>query len=299
MRTVHANDDTTTYSFSASHTLFVRLKITVANFSLLFKPFTHPMGTAIEWSEETWNPTTGCTKVSDGCKNCYAETLSKRLAAWGKKKYRNVFKFTEHPDDVDLPLHWKKPRKIFVNSMSDLFHEDARIEFIGQCFDVMMRAHHHTYQILTKRPKKMAEFSAMFTNFAGFNIPNHIWMGTSIEDSRVASRIDDLRKVECGVRFISFEPLIGPVGNVDLSGIDWAIIGGESGKGFRPVKEEWIQDLIRQCEAQGVAVFFKQWGGHRPKSGGRTINGRTYDAYPEIKPSPSDGKITSYLENRK
>ena len=262
------------------------------------KPFRHGMGTAIEWTEATWNPTTGCTKVSAGCKNCYAETVSKRLHAWGKKKYRNIFKFTEHPDEIDLPLRWRKPKKIFVNSMSDLFHEEARMEFIAQCFDVMLRANQHTYQILTKRPEIMADFSEMFAKFAGFEIPSHIWMGTSIEDARVAHRIDSLRKVKCGVRFISFEPLIGDVGQVDLSGIDWAIIGGESGQGFRPVREEWIQDLITQCEAQNVAVFFKQWGGRRPKSGGRTINGRTYDAYPETKPGLDDGKISAYLQAR-
>ena len=250
---------------------------------------------AIEWTNKVWNPTTGCTKVSAGCKHCYAETVSKRLAAWGKKKYRNIFKFTQHPDDVGLPLKWRKPQKVFVNSMSDLFHEEAQMEFIAQCFDVMLRADRHTYQILTKRPKIMAGFSEMFAKFAGFQIPNHIWMGTSIEDSRVAGRIDDLRNVKCGMRFISFEPLIGSVGRVDLTGIDWAIIGGESGSGHRPVKEEWIQEIIDQCEAQGVAVFFKQWGGQRPKSGGRTINGRTYDAFPEEKPSADREKILAYL----
>ena len=251
---------------------------------------------AIEWTNKTWNPTTGCTKVSLGCKNCYAETASKRLFAWGKKKYRNIFKFTQHPDDIGIPLKWRKPQKVFVNSMSDLFHEDAQMEFIAQCFDTMLRADQHTYQILTKRPKIMAEFSEMFGKFAGFQIPNHIWMGASVEDSRVVDRIDDLRKVRCGMRFLSIEPLIGPVGKVDLAGIDWVIIGGESGTGFRPVKEEWIREIISQCEAQDVPIFFKQWGGQRPKSGGRTINGRTYDAYPEQKPNSDREKILAYLE---
>ena len=185
---------------------------------------------------------------------------------------------------------------MFVNSMSDLFHEEAQMEFVAQCFDTMLRADRHTYQILTKRPKIMAEFSEMFGKFAGFQIPNHIWMGTSVEDSRVVDRIDDLRKVRCGMRFLSIEPLIGPVGKVDLAGIDWVIIGGESGTGFRPVKEEWIQEVISQCEAQNVPIFFKQWGGRHPKSGGRIINGRTYDAYPEQKPNSDQEKILAYLE---
>lgn len=240
-------------------------------------------GSRIEWTEATWNPTTGCTKVSSGCKNCYAATLSKRLKAMGLKKYKNEFQFTEHPEELELPLHWKKPRKIFVNSMSDLFHEKATMEFIGRCFNTMMQANWHTYQVLTKRPKKMAEFSNLFYKYFGQEIPSHIWMGTSVENGDNVRRIDELRKVKCYIRFISFEPLVGPVGQLDLDGIDWAIIGGESGFGFRPVKKEWITEIIRQCRKQKVKVFFKQWGGIRPKSGGRMINSRTYDEYPTVK----------------
>ncbi len=240
-------------------------------------------GSRIEWTEATWNPTTGCTKISAGCKNCYAATLSKRLKAMGLKKYKNEFQFTEHPYELETPLHWKKPRKIFVNSMSDLFHEKAAMEFIGSCFDTMMRARWHTYQVLTKRPKKMAEFSTLFYKYYGQEIPSHIWMGTSVENEDNVWRIKEIRKVKCDIRFISFEPLIGSVGKVDLDGIDWAIIGGESGYRFRPVQKDWILEIIRQCKQQKVKVFFKQWGGIRPKSGGRVINGRTYDEYPEAK----------------
>jgi protein gp37 len=239
-------------------------------------------GSKIEWTEATWNPTTGCTKISSGCKNCYAATLSKRLKAMGMEKYKNGFEFAEHSEDIELPLQWKKPRKIFVNSMSDLFHEKSTMKFIEKCFAVMMTADLHTYQVLTKRPKKMAEFSKLFyTNF-GQVIPSHIWMGTSIENEENVWRIDELRNVQCTVKFISFEPLIGSVGKLDLDGIHWAIIGGESGHGFRPVQKEWIMEIIQQCKKQNVKVFFKQWGGTRPKSGGRIINGRTYNEYPKI-----------------
>lgn len=237
---------------------------------------------AIQWTDATWNPTTGCTKISQGCKNCYAETLSKRLKHMGLKKYKNNFKFTQHESDVELPLQWKKSRKIFVNSMSDLFHEEAEMEFVGRCFFTMVKANWHIYQILTKRPDKMSEFSTMFSKYFGFPIPNHIWMGTSIENNDTTWRIKELKKVKCSMRFISFEPLLEKINKVNLTGIDWAIIGGESGFHYRPVDGAWIKDLINQCKKQKVKVFFKQWGGIRPKSGGRTINGRTYDGYPKI-----------------
>ena len=240
-------------------------------------------GSAIEWTEATWNPTTGCTKISQGCKNCYAATLSKRLKAMRIKKYKNNFKFTQHDGEVELPLKWKKPRKIFVNSMSDLFHEEAKMEFIARCFDTMTRANWHVYQVLTKRPTKMAEFSKMFYSYFGFQIPNNIWMGTSVEDNQTTWRIKELRKVKCYTRFVSFEPLLEEINKVNLSGIDWAIIGGESGHHYRPVEKKWVQGLIEQCKRQNVKVFFKQWGGLRPKSGGRTINGRTYSEYPKLK----------------
>lgn len=240
---------------------------------------------SIEWTEATWNPTTGCTKISTGCKNCYAATLSKRLKAMRVKKYENEFEFTEHEDDLELPFTWKKRKKIFVNSMSDLFHEKSSMEFVGRIFLTMMQANWHIYQVLTKRPSRMAEFSKHFHNFFDQDIPDHIWTGTTVEDSDNVWRIDELRKVKSSIRFISFEPLLESVGKLNLDGMNWAIIGGESGHGFRPVREDWIMEIIQQCEKQNVPVFFKQWGGIRPKSGGRMINGRTYDYYPKIKKS--------------
>lgn len=240
------------------------------------------IGSTIEWTEATWNPTTGCTKISPGCKNCYAERLSKRLKAMGVKKYKNNFKFTEQPDDLELPLTWKKSKRVFVNSMSDLFHEQSKMEYIGQCFHTMMQADHHNYQVLTKQSNKMFEFSKLFKEYFGHKIPSYIWMGVSVENKDFKWRIDDLRKVKCETRFLSIEPLLGSVGKLDLQKIDWVIIGGESGYGYRPVKEEWILDIIKQCKKQKVAVFFKQWGGIRPKSGGRVIKSRTYDEYPSI-----------------
>lgn len=238
----------------------------------------------IEWTEATWNPTTGCTKISQGCKNCYAEKLSKRLRAMGVKKYENNFKFVQHEYEINLPLKWKKPKKIFVNSMSDLFHENATTEFIAKCFHTMTTANWHIYQILTKRPNKMAKFSKMFEKTQGFQIPNNIWLGTSVEDNLTTWRIEGLKKVRCYTRFISFEPLLGPIHDIDLSGIHWAIIGGESGYGFRSIEKNWVESLIKQCKKQNVKVFFKQWGGIRPKTGGRTINGKTYDEFPEPNP---------------
>ena len=240
-------------------------------------------GSGIEWTEATWNPSTGCTKVSPGCKNCYAEAMSKRLKAMRLPKYSRGFEYREHPGDLLLPLSWRKPRRIFVNSMSDLFHEASSFEFTARCFATMLRADWHVYQVLTKRPKRMAEFSMLLADHLGGRLPSFIWMGTSVESAEFTGRLDDLRRVSCMTRFVSFEPLLGPVGKLDLSMIDWAIIGGESGPRYRPVEKEWILDIIRQCRKQGVAVFFKQWGGIRPKTGGRTINGRIYGEYPKIR----------------
>ncbi len=240
------------------------------------------VGSGIEWTEATWNPSTGCSKVSSGCANCYAERLAKRLHAMGQPKYRNGFAYTEHPDAVNLPKAWKKPRRIFVNSMSDLFHENATRDFVLRCFEVMLQANQHTYQILTKRPHLMADFSKRFEDIFGYVIPGNIWMGTSIEDANSLFRMDRLREVRCKTRFVSFEPLLGPVRPANLDGIHWAIIGGESGAGYRPVKKEWVRDIIRQCRDQKVPVFFKQWGGPRPKSGGRRVDGREYSEYPVL-----------------
>ena len=237
---------------------------------------------SIEWTEATWNPTTGCSKISPGCKNCYAEKMSKRLNVMGVKKYKNNFQFTEQPNDLELPLNWKKSKKIFVNSMSDLFHEESRMEFIANCFHTMIKADWHIYQVLTKRSHTMIEFSKLFESYFGEKIPSHIWMGVSVENEDYTWRIDELRKVRCNTRFLSIEPLIGSVGKINLKGIDWVIVGGESGLNHREIKKEWILDIIKQCKKQKVAVFFKQWGGIRPKSNGREINGRIYDEYPQV-----------------
>jgi protein gp37 len=250
----------------------------------------------IEWTEATWNPSTGCTKISPGCKNCYAERLTKRLKAMGQRKYQSGFEYREHPNEIELPLKWKTPKKIFVNSMSDLFHKNSNLEFVGRCFFTMIQADWHTYQILTKRPDKMKEFSELFLNYFGYDIPSHIWMGVSVENQDYVGRIDQLRKVRCNTRFVSFEPLLGPIKNVDLQNIDWVIIGGESGYGFRPIQKDWIIDLIKQCRKQRVVVFFKQWGGVRAKSGGRLLNGKTYDEYPSIVKLENLAKFVTFDE---
>lgn len=209
----------------------------------------------------------------------------------GLQKYRNEFKFTHHESDVELPLRWKKPKKIFVNSMSDLFHENAKTEFVARCFDTMIRADWHIYQVLTKRPDRMVAFSNLFKKYFGFPVPDHIWLGTSVEDNESTFRIKELRGAACRIKFVSFEPLLEEIKDVDLSYIDWAIIGGESGPGYRPVEGEWIRGLIKQCKRHGTKVFFKQWGGPRPKSGGRKIDGKTYNEYPELALRPGlDGR---------
>ena len=238
------------------------------------------VGSDIEWTEATWNPATGCSKVSSGCKNCYAERLSARLQAMGLEKYRRNFAYTEHEGEVDLPLRWKKPRRIFVNSMSDLFHEESRMGFVGRCFHTMLRAHWHTYQVLTKRPARMAKFSEEFEGHYGYPIPAHIWMGTSVEDNAAARRINELRAARCRVRFVSFEPLLEKIRSMSLKGIDWAIIGGESGPHYREMDPGWVDSLVGQCRRDKVRVFFKQWGGRTPKAGGREVHGRTLSEYP-------------------
>ena len=230
---------------------------------------------AIEWTDASWNPTTGCSKVSPGCQNCYAERLSTRLRLMGNPKYKNGFDFTMHPSALDLPLRWKEPRKIFVNSMSDLFHEWMPDDYLDRCFEVMEEADWHVYQILTKRPERMARFAKRHGK-----IPDHIWMGTSVELALYKSRIDILRQVNAKIRFISFEPLIGPIGRVNLYGVAWAIAGGESGPNHRPIQLSWVRELRDQCVSQGVAFFFKQWGGPTPKSGGRRLDGRFWNEYP-------------------
>lgn len=229
----------------------------------------------IEWTDASWNPSTGCSKVSPGCRNCYAERLSARLKAMGNQKYTKGFKFTLHEDALDLPLRWKVPRKVFVNSMSDLFHEQMPQEFLEKCFDVMIQADWHIYQILTKRPDRMFDFSKHFGR-----IPDHIWLGTSVESSLYTPRIDILRQIPCKIKFVSFEPLLGSVGRVNLEGMSWAIVGGESGPNHRKIEPEWVREILSQCKRQGVAFFFKQWGGRTPKSGGRRFDGKEWNEYP-------------------
>ena len=230
----------------------------------------------IEWTEMTWNPVTGCTKISQGCKNCYAERMTKRLTAMGSDRYRNGFRVTLHPDSLDAPRKWKQGRVVFVNSMSDLFHDDIPLSYIQRVFTTMRDCPHHTFQILTKRSERLAELAARLP------WPENVWMGVSVEDSRVIHRIADLQSVPAAVRFLSLEPLIGPLNDISLNGIHWVIVGGESGPRARPMKKEWASSILRQCRAAGVPFFFKQWGGVRKDLTGRTLNGRIYDEMPDV-----------------
>ena len=229
-----------------------------------------------EWTDATWNPVTGCTKISPGCKHCYAERMAGRLHAMGNPRYRDGFKVTLHPDLLDAPARWKRPKMIFVNSMSYLFHPDVPGAYIADVFDAMTRAPQHTYQVLTKRPERMLELSAKLP------MRPNIWLGTSVESADYKSRIDTLRRVKTPVRFLSLEPLLGDLGTLDLTGIHWVIAGGESGPKARPMKKEWVLDIRRQCNRHGAAFFFKQWGGRNKKKSGRVLDGRTYDAFPAM-----------------
>ncbi|MFC2143068.1 DUF5131 family protein [Candidatus Aenigmatarchaeota archaeon] len=231
---------------------------------------------SIEWTDSTWNPTTGCTKVSSGCANCYAERLAFRLHKIGVKKYRNRFRLTIHKDVISMPLKWKVPKTIFVNSMSDLFHKDVSYDFIKRVFDVMKEAHWHTFQLLTKRPERMLEFTKKY-----YKKPiSNLWLGTSIENSSVKNRINILKKTPSKIRFISFEPLIGPIGKLNLSKIHWVVVGGESGWNHRPIEKDWVREIRDQCIKQKVPFFFKQWGGNTPKSGGRKLDRKYWNEYP-------------------
>jgi len=228
----------------------------------------------IEWTEATWNPVTGCTKISAGCKNCYAERLALRLRAMGNHRYRNGFRVTLHEDALDLPRTWKTPRRIFVNSMSDLFHPAVPLWFIRRVFKTMEECPHHTFQVLTKRSDRVRKLSEKLS------WPPNVWMGVSVEDSRVFHRVDDLRAVRAAVRFLSCEPLIGSLTTIDLRGIHWVIVGGESGPHSRPMNIQWVREIFRACKKQEVPFFFKQWGGVRKDLTGRLLNGKTYDAMP-------------------
>lgn len=240
--------------------------------------------TTIEWTEQTWNPTTGCTKISPGCKHCYAETMARRLQAMGVKGYDNGFKLSILPERLVEPLNRRKPTTYFVNSMSDLFHNDIPFEFLDQVFDVIERTPQHIYQILTKRSPRMLKY---FTS-RGRVVPDNVWLGVSVENRKYGlSRIDDLRKIKASIRFLSVEPLLEDVGEIDLTDIHWVIVGGESGPKARPMKAEWVESIKDQCEQDGVAFFFKQWGGwgadgkrRAKKENGRLFAGKTWDEMP-------------------
>jgi protein gp37 len=240
---------------------------------------------AIEWTEATWNPTTGCDKTSPGCDNCYALALAKRLKAMGQPKYQNDgdlrtsgpgFALTVHPDALNIPRAWSSPRTIFVNSMSDLFHQDVPESYIRQVFEVIADTPQHQYQVLTKRSKRLAQIGLHL------DWPSNLWMGVSVESSKYRFRLDHLRQVDAAVRFVSAEPLLGPMPSLDLDGIHWLIAGGESGPRSRPIDEAWVTDLRDQCESGEVPFFFKQWGGRTPKAGGRELEGVTYDEMPKL-----------------
>ncbi len=230
----------------------------------------------IEWTESTWNPVTGCTKVSPGCEHCYAERMAHRLKAMGQPNYRNGFKLTVHPHMLDRPLGWKKPQMIFVNSMSDLFHQDVPLDFIQQAFAVMREAHWHTFQVLTKRAERLAALEA------DLDWPANVWMGVSVENCDYTGRIDYLRQTRADVKFLSLEPLLGPLPSLDLHQIDWVIVGGESGPGARPMDRAWVTDIRDQCLAAHIPFFFKQWGGTRKKKAGRKLEGRFWNQMPRL-----------------
>lgn len=240
----------------------------------------------IEWTEATWNPTVGCTKISPGCKNCYAEAMSKRLQAMGTPGYTNGFKLTVLPDRLEEPFRRKKPTVYFVNSMSDLFHKSVSDSYIEQVFDVIQRNPHHTFQVLTKRAERLASF------FKYRTVPSNAWIGVSVEDKEFGvPRINNLRKVDARIRFLSVEPLLDDVGELDLTDIHWVIVGGESGPKARPMKLEWVENIQQQCKEQSVQFFFKQWGGwgadgkrRSKKANGRLLDGRTWDDMPNLSP---------------
>jgi protein gp37 len=230
----------------------------------------------IEWTEMTWNPVTGCIKISQGCKHCYAERMAKRLQAMGSDRYDRGFKPTLHEDLVELPKRWKRPRLIFVNSMSDLFQEAVPEHFIRRVFATMQECPQHTFQILTKRSDRLRKLGA------SLRWPPNVWIGVSVEDTHVIDRVADLAAVPAHVRFLSCEPLIGPLEDLVLKGIHWVIVGGESGPGARPMQCEWVESIHRQCSRHEVPFFFKQWGGVRKEIAGRKLHGRTYDEMPRI-----------------
>lgn len=239
--------------------------------------------TAIEWTDSTWNPVRGCTKVSPGCKHCYAEAFAERWRGIPGHPYEQGFDLRLVPEKIAEPLQWRTPRRIFVNSMSDLLHDRVPISFIRSVFDTMVKAHWHTFQILTKRAERLSSIAP--------DLPwsSNIWQGVSLENEKYLSRVDRLREVPASVRFLSIEPMLGPLPNLDLTGISWVIVGGESGAKFRPLKPDWVREIRDRCQASSTPFFFKQWGGRTPKAGGRLLDGREWDEFPEIsyKPLPN------------
>ncbi|MFH1679428.1 MAG: phage Gp37/Gp68 family protein [Candidatus Eisenbacteria bacterium] len=231
---------------------------------------------SIEWTESTWNPVTGCTKIGPGCKHCYAERMAVRLRAMGQPNYANGFRLTLHEHVLEMPLRWKKSQVIFVNSMSDLFHQRVPVAFIERVFAVMAEAHWHTFQVLTKRSSRLADMSDL--------LPwrENIWMGVSVETDSYQERIDDLRRTGASVKFLSLEPLLGPLPSLDLDDIDWVIVGGESGPRARPMDSAWVREIRDQCTGAGVPFFFKQWGGVQKGKNGRELDGRTWDEVPRV-----------------
>lgn len=229
----------------------------------------------IEWTNSTWNPVTGCSKISPGCQYCYAERMSLRLKAMGQARYRNGFRVTLHPNALRIPLSWSKPQMVFVNSMGDLFHRDVPLDFIQSVFDIMKKAEHHTFQVLTKRARRLAELSSKLS------WPSNVWAGVTVETQEYTWRIDCLREVPARVRFVSFEPLLGPISGVSLEGVDWVIVGGESGPGARPMSADWARKLRDECVHAEVPFFFKQWGGVRRTQAGRRLDGRIWEQYPD------------------
>ncbi len=229
---------------------------------------------SIEWTELTWNPVTGCNKVSAGCKFCYAEVMSRRLKAMGLEKYKDGFNLRIHPETLEAPYEWSGSKMVFVNSMSDLFHPEVPVDFIQEVFDVMNDNTQYTFQILTKRPEKVVELNKEL------DWNDNIWMGTSVENSKVVERIDYLRETDAVIKFLSCEPLIGPLSSMNLDDIDWVIVGGESGRTPRPMKKEWVNEIKEQCRLNNVAFFFKQWGGTNKKKAGRELDGKFYNEMP-------------------
>lgn len=235
---------------------------------------------SIEWTNATWNPVTGCTKISPGCENCYAERLSERFRGVEGHPFENGFDLTLRPDRLAQPLSWKKPKMVFVNSMSDLFHKDIPEDFIASVFETMEKAVHHIFQVLTKRSSLMRNFVNKRYKYS--SVPEHIWLGVSVEDKARNSRIKHLQQTNAAIRFLSIEPLIGDPGNLDLHDIQWVIVGGESGPNARIMKPEWVRSVRDQCIEQKVPFFFKQWGGYRPKSGGRELDGEEWNQFPKL-----------------